>query len=208
LSSQLEVSILDYGVGNLGSICNMFRKLGVPVSRVSSRAEVLSARRLVLPGVGAFDHGMHALESRGLDAALKEAVNFGIPLLGICLGMQLLGGASEEGVKRGLGLIRGSCVRFRSTPESPIKVPHMGWNTLRLQKPCALFGGDVDEWRFYFTHSYHFVCGKEAEVATVTHGGSFTAAVQQGKVFGVQFHPEKSHRFGMHLLRNFGRLEC
>ena len=123
MSQQLDVSIVDYGVGNLGSISNMFRKLGVTTDRVSTKAEILGANRLVLPGVGAFDHGMAALEERGLDSALVEAADRGIPLLGICLGMQLLGASSEEGKRRGLGLIRGDCKRFRSTPDRRSRSP-------------------------------------------------------------------------------------
>ncbi len=208
MSQQLDVSIVDYGVGNLGSICNMFRKLGLTTITVSTRAEILGANRLVLPGVGAFDYGMAALEQRGLDRAVIEAADRGIPLLGICLGMQLLGTGSEEGKRRGLGLIRGDCRRFRSTPQAPIKIPHMGWNAVQLKRPCALFADNIDEWRFYFTHSYHFVCNEDDVVACADHGGSFAAAVQHQNVLGVQFHPEKSHRFGMRLLQNFGQLHC
>lgn len=186
----------------------MFRKLGVPVERVATREAVLEAKRLVLPGVGAFDHGMKALEDRQLDRALIDAAGSGIPVLGICLGMQLLGESSEEGGKRGLGLIRGGCVKFVSTVECPIKVPHMGWNSVHHERACTLFAGEEREWRFYFTHSYHFVCSPGDVVATAFHGAQFTAAIQNRNVFGVQFHPEKSHRFGMDLLRNFEESTC
>jgi glutamine amidotransferase len=202
------VSILDYGVGNLGSICNMFRKLAVPVAVATTPAEVDAAQRLILPGVGAFDHGMQALMARGLVDPIRAAADRGTPLLGICLGMQLLAGSSAEGQMSGLGLVNGRCERFIATPENPIRVPHMGWNTVSMARASELFPDDGREWRFYFTHSYHLVGDPADVVGRCVHGVEFTAAIARKNVMGVQFHPEKSHRFGMELLRHFGALPC
>ncbi len=201
------VSIVDYGVGNLGSIRNMLQKIGFDVAFVSTPAGVVSAENLILPGVGAFDHGMAALVERGLAQPLRQRAAAAAPILGICLGMQLLGRGSEEGSSPGLGIIDGACVRFRFPVGSRLKVPHMGWNELAPKRFSPLLAGLESGARFYFTHSYRFVCDDPSDVLAVAdHGGEFTAVVQRGSTFGVQFHPEKSHRFGMSLLKNFGSM--
>jgi imidazole glycerol-phosphate synthase subunit HisH len=202
------ISIVDYGVSNLGSIRNMLRKLGLDSEIASSPEQVAAARKLILPGVGAFDHGATALNERGLTGPLRrQAMERKVPLLGICLGMQLLGKGSEEGVLGGLGLIDACCMRFRLPEGSTLKVPHMGWNEPFVRRHAPLVDGLDPRARFYFTHSYHLVCADAADVVAVaTHGVEFTAIVQRENVMGVQFHPEKSHRFGMALLRNFGMM--
>lgn len=186
----------------------MLRKIGVPAVAASTPADIERAERLILPGVGAFDHGMAMLAEHGLVEALRQRVSRdGVPLLGICLGMQLLGRGSEEGTLPGLGLLEAHCVRFQSSAEHPLKVPHMGWNELSFCRPSALFERRDETPRFYFVHSYHLMCADRHDVlATTRYGIDFTAMVQRDNVWGAQFHPEKSHRFGMALLGKFARL--
>ena len=200
------ISIVDYGVSNLGSIRNMLRKLGLDSEVASDPEQVAAAKKLILPGVGAFDHGAIALHERGLMEPLRfQALERKVPLLGICLGMQLLGKGSEEGVLGGLGLIDGFCTRFRLPEGSALRVPHMGWNEPLVRRHGTLVEGLEPRARFYFTHSYHLVCKDATDVVAVAnHGVEFTAIIQRENVMGVQFHPEKSHRYGMTLLRNFG----
>jgi glutamine amidotransferase len=202
------IAVVTYGVSNVGSMFNMLEKIGVPATAASTPDEIARADKIILPGVGAFDHGMSTLVERGLAEALKKRVlRDGIPLLGVCLGMQLLGRGSEEGVLDGLGLVEGRCVRLRSESNSLLKVPHMGWNVLAQSRESPLFDQLDARARFYFVHSYHLVCADSADVlATARYGVEFTAMVQRANVWGAQFHPEKSHRYGMTLLRNFARL--
>jgi imidazole glycerol-phosphate synthase subunit HisH len=203
------IVVVDYGMGNLGSIANMFKKVGAE-ARIASDPEVLrEADKLVIPGVGAFDNGMRSLAERGLLEVLelKGRVER-VPVLGVCLGMQLLMESSEEGCLPGLGWIEGESIRFRLDDYPQLRTPHMGWNTLDAYRPHPLFAGLEDAPRFYFVHSYHVVCRREGnELARTTYGRAFTSAVVEGNVLGVQFHPEKSHRFGMQLFRNFATLE-
>ena len=199
------VSVIDYGVANIGSLMNMHRKCGIPAERVSTPEEVRSAGKLVLPGVGSFDNGMSHLMERGLVDALRSAVlTRGTPILGICLGMQLLGRASEEGKREGLSLVDAECERFQLPENSGLKVPHRGWGRPNLKRPGVLLDKVGPKTRFYFSHSYHMVCGDESNVvASAAYGVEFTAMIQAENVMGVQFHPEKSHRYGMELLRRF-----
>jgi glutamine amidotransferase len=204
------IVVVDYRMGNLGSIANMLKKIGVPAVVSSAPDEILAADKLILPGVGAFDRGMASLEELGLVPALREKVLArGAPVLGICLGMQLMTRASEEGALPGLGWVDAVTVRF--PPASPgLKVPHMGWNTLAPRRETPLFAGMPEPMRFYFVHSFHVVCAHEEDTLAVTaHGAEFTSVFQHGNVVGVQFHPEKSHAFGMRLLGNFAtRFPC
>ncbi len=202
------ISVIDYGVCNLGSMLNMLRKVGAEAQLVSTAAELERAGKLVLPGVGAFDHGIGALRERGLaDALCKRVLQDKVPLLGVCLGMQMLGRRSEEGGTEGLGLIDAEVRRFRFAPDSKNKVPHMGWNQLAQRRDGPLLRELAARSRFYFCHSYHLVCADPGDVlATADYGGEFVAALQHENVYGVQFHPEKSHRFGMALLHNFAEL--
>jgi glutamine amidotransferase len=200
------IGVIDYGVGNLGSILNMYRKLGVPAATVSDPQALLAADRLVLPGIGAFDACVTRLRDSGLEAPLREAVTArGVPLLGICVGMQMLTAGSEEGALPGLGFFAARTVRFNPA-SADLKVPHMGWNEVRWQAADPLVAGLEEQARFYFVHSYYVVCDQPADqLGTATYGNDFAAAIRRGRLYGVQFHPEKSHRFGLRLLENFAR---
>jgi glutamine amidotransferase len=196
------IAIVDYGMGNLASIANMLRRVGVPAAVTGDPAAIAAADRLILPGVGAFDTGMRSLRERGLVEVLERRARADrVPLLGICLGLQLLARSSEEGSLPGLGWLDAEVVRFRG---EGLKVPHVGWNTVRPARREGLFEGAGAEPRFYFVHAFHLRAGPGAEVlGTTVHGAPFPSAVGAGNLLGVQFHPEKSHRFGMALLRNF-----
>jgi glutamine amidotransferase len=183
----------------------MIRKLGGQVT-VSSQPEALrSAQKILLPGVGSFDNAMHKLEQFELVQPLRDCAAAGVPLFGICLGMQLLSDASEEGRFPGLGLIPGRVRRFLfDTDQSTLKIPHMGWNHVKARKIHPLAHGLEAEGRFYFVHSYHYECeDPEDELFKTDYGYEFASGVQRGNVMGVQFHPEKSHRYGMQLFKNF-----
>lgn len=199
----MTIVIADYGMGNIESIANMVRKAGGS-SLISGDPEVLAqADKLVLPGVGAFDKGMTALAQTGIKAAVYEAANRGAGLLGICLGMQLLMDGSEEGGLPGLGLVPG---QVRLFPRGQgLKVPHMGWNRVHPTKDSVLFKKSGEEsQRFYFVHSFYANCAEASDVAATTHHGfEFVSAFSRNNILGVQFHPEKSHRFGMALIRRF-----
>jgi glutamine amidotransferase len=201
------IAIVDIGVGNLGAIKNMLRKVGAQAEITGSADAIEAADKIVLPGVGAFDHGMGALAASGLmDVLNEQALDARKPVLGICLGAQMLGRKSEEGSLPGLGWIDMDVVRFPR--DAGVKIPHMGWSTVSPATPDGrvhpLFAEGETEPRFYFVHSYHFQCDRPEDVAaTCVYGSPFAAAVARGNVWGVQFHPEKSHRFGAALLRNF-----
>jgi glutamine amidotransferase len=203
------IIIIDYGMGNVGSILNMLKKVGVE-ARISSSAEaVRGADKLILPGVGAFDAGMSNLSNSGLRDALDEKVlRQKTPVLGVCLGMQLMTCRSEEGECPGLGWVDGETTLFRFDSDMKgLKIPHMGWNTVTPAANTSLFCGFDEPPRFYFVHSYHVLCRHPSDVvATVHHGFELTAAIERGNIMGVQFHPEKSHRFGMAIYRAFAAL--
>jgi glutamine amidotransferase len=202
------ITIVDYGLGNLASIQNMLSRIGHKSLITPDPERVRRAEKLILPGVGAFDQGMRFLRERGLQEALDEAVlRQGRPVLGICLGVQLLGRFSEEGDAAGLGWIAADTVRIRLGPgHERLRIPHMGWNQAHICKPSRLMEGFDGEPRFYFVHSYRVACDDPADVlASAEHGISLTAAVERGNILGVQFHPEKSHKYGMRLLDNFAR---
>jgi imidazole glycerol-phosphate synthase subunit HisH len=198
------ITIVDYGMGNLGSIRNMLKKIGVE-SQISADPGVVSrARKLILPGVGAFDAGMENLTRSGLQPVLDERVrDAGVPTLGICLGMQLMTARSDEGARPGLGWIDAEALRFEPGTAA-LKVPHMGWNRVYPRRTAALVADLPEEPRFYFVHSYHVRCRHDDDVLLTTpYGLDFHSGFHSGNVWGVQFHPEKSHKFGMQLLRNF-----
>lgn len=200
------IAVIDYGMGNLGSIVNMLKKIGAEAIITSDAETIGRADKLILPGVGAFDHGMQSLHERGLVPLLEARVlEQRTPLLGICLGMQLLSRRSEEGSLPGLGWVEAETVRFQLNGHEPaLKVPHMGWNFVQVRQPHATFEALPDDPRFYFVHSYHVVCADERTVlATTDYGHEFTSALIHDNIVGVQFHPEKSHKFGMKLLKNF-----
>lgn len=196
------ITVIDYGMGNIGSVINMIRRIGGEVRSSSSLDEIKDSRKLILPGVGAFDAGMTALEESGLGEALKDAVvSNGAYILGICLGMQLLLDSSEEGERSGLGLVPGRVTRFKVETQG-LPVPHMGWNVIKPVKPSPIVQSNDLLQRFYFVHSYHVECADLNDVAaTSEYGHEFVSVLERKKIFGVQFHPEKSHRFGMELLR-------
>jgi glutamine amidotransferase len=200
------ITIIDYGMGNVGSVLSMFRKIGASAVVSREASDLARAAKIVLPGVGGFAQGMRQLEETGLVPLLKQRVlEEGAFLLGICLGLQLLTERSEEGGGAGLGLLRARTVRFRLTdPEhAGLKIPHMGWQavTRRGEGGWPSLAGAP---RFYFVHSYHLDCECQEDVlATAHYGYAFPAAVTRGRIVGTQFHPEKSHKFGMALLRDF-----
>lgn len=199
------ITIIDYGLGNLESIVNMFKKLGHKSKISQNREDLLNASKLILPGVGSFDTGMNNLNRRGYIEVLNEKVKEDkTPFLGICLGMQILANSSEEGVQPGLGFINGKSVKF--THDS-LKVPHMGWNNINLLKESTLLE-PVEKFRkYYFVHSYHLVCKDDKDIlATSEYGHSFTAMVEKNNIFGAQFHPEKSHKYGMEILNQFAKI--
>ena len=200
------ISIVNYGSGNIQAICNIYSRLGIPFVVASRPEEVDMGEKIVLPGVGAFDQAMNELDRSGLRVALDEwALKKGRPILGICVGMQLLAKSSEEGVRPGLGWIGGVVKKFDCTKsQQAIRLPHMGWNTVEPVRQDALFK-DVDLRNgFYFLHSYFFSCeNQDDELARTNYGGHYSSAVKRGNIYGVQFHPEKSHQAGIQLLKNF-----
>lgn len=200
------IAIIDYKMGNIASIRNMLKKVGSDSTITSDVDEIARAEKLILPGVGAFDVAMTHLAEMGLLDVLNDSVLARrTPVLGICLGIQLLTRRSEEGQLPGLGWVDGQTVRFRidQAPGSP-KVPHMGWNTVHPTQTDSLFADMDPEAGFYFVHSYHVVCDTQDEVlATAFHGYEFACAVKKDNIMGTQFHPEKSHRYGMQVLKNF-----
>jgi glutamine amidotransferase len=198
------ITIVDYGVGNLGALINMFVFIGYDARISDDASQILEASRLILPGVGAFDSAMQRLQDSRLIPSLEKAVLLRkTPLLGICLGMQLLGRRSEEGVTKGLGWIEADTVRMRPDPTLKLKVPFMGWAEIEPSETATLFEAGSRP-RFYFTHSYQMRCDWQTDIAAIYHFGQpVVCAVQRGNIYGVQFHPEKSHRYGMKLLGNF-----
>ncbi|HEU4551124.1 MAG TPA: imidazole glycerol phosphate synthase subunit HisH [Rhizomicrobium sp.] len=200
------IAIIDYGMGNSGSIKNMLRRLGVASHITSDHQAICEADKLILPGVGAFDAGMKNLHDRGLAPLLDRRVREErVPVLGICLGMQLMTRGSDEGKRPGLGWIDAEARRFSVPPGSRLKVPHMGWAPVVSRKSSALVApSNQDELRFYFVHSYYIDCHDGADVLLqASHGNSFVAGFERDNILGVQFHPEKSHKFGLKLLENF-----
>lgn len=198
--------IVDYGLGNLGSIANMLTRLGAQPVVSSDHDVIRSADKLIIPGVGAFDRGMQNLRERGLvDLLSQKALDERVPVLGLCLGMHLFTRGSEEGSEPGLGWIEADTVRFHFAGNGgPLKVPHMGWSDVSVQRPHYLFSDDAEERRYYFVHSFHVACSDpELVLGETTYGDSFASIVARDNIVGVQFHPEKSHRYGMALLRNF-----
>jgi imidazole glycerol-phosphate synthase subunit HisH len=200
------ITIVDYGMGNLGSILNMFKRIGVAAEITSDLDALRRASKILLPGVGAFDSAMARINESGLREVLDhKALQERVPILGICLGMQLLTRASDEGALPGLGWIAANTRRFPPAPG--IKVPHMGWNVVAPEQPHPLVDDMVDETRFYFVHSYYVeVDDQRDSLLKAQHGVRFDAAVSHGNIHGAQFHPEKSHKFGMRFLANFARL--
>ena len=202
------ITIIDYGLGNLASVQNMLKRVGVPSIITSDIILIKKAEKLLLPGVGAFDTAIKKIEELGLRDVLSEIViREKKPILGICLGMQLLMEGSEEGVLPGLGLIKGQCLHFKHHLFDGQKIPHMGWNDVTISNSGYLTEGYTDEIRFYFVHSYFVRVRDGADsMMKCRYGIEFDAAINHENIYGTQFHPEKSHKFGMQLLRNFAAL--
>jgi len=208
------IGIVDYNMGNLASVINAFEKVGADIAVESDPSKLKKYDKLILPGVGAFGDAMEHLKSNGMDRAVKEYAKSGKPLLGICLGMQLLFESSEEfGTTEGLGLIEGKVVAFdESKFDHKLKVPHMGWNEM-FQQPvgatprgCPLFAGLGDEFYLYFVHSFHAVCDDQYAIGKTYYGYEFVSAVNKENIYGIQPHPEKSHENGLKIIENFVEL--
>jgi imidazole glycerol-phosphate synthase subunit HisH len=196
------ITIIDYNTGNPGSVLNMLTYLGIKAEITSDLSRINDAEKIILSGVGSFDTGMMNLAGSGLQELLnRKIITEKTPVLGICLGMQLMGKKSEEGSNQGLGWIDGNSVKFDS---SKVRTPHMMWNTINIRGTTKLLEGFDETTRFYFAHSFYLLSGENKLIAaTSEYGIEFVSVIEQGNIAGVQFHPEKSHKFGMKLLRNF-----
>jgi glutamine amidotransferase len=203
------ITIIDYGLGNIQAFINVYKKLHISVTVAQKSDDLKGATKLILPGVGAFDHAMQRLDDSGMRQELDNLVlNQKIPVLGICVGMQMFADASDEGMLPGLGWITGRVRAFNSLSEiSNLPLPHMGWNDLNFDGDFRLFSGLDNKAYFYFLHSYFFECQRhENSIGTTSYGRTFTSAVAIDNIYGVQFHPEKSHHSGVTLLKNFSEL--
>lgn len=202
------IAVVDYNMGNLRSVQNAFLKIGKEVTIVSDPNEIQKYDKLILPGVGAFGDAMEHLKQNGMDEAIKIFAKSGKPLLGICLGMQLLLESSDEfGAHEGLGLIPGMVRKFDTSKfKTTLKVPHMGWNELFVKKQSPLFNGLEDEFYLYFVHSYHAICDEKYTIGETAYGYPFASAINKENIYGFQPHPEKSHDNGLKILKNFTEL--
>lgn len=204
------ITIIDYGMGNLGSVHNMFKYLNIASTIEKDPEKIRLADKILLPGVGSFDAAMSKIHSNGLLEVLNEkTLKEQIPVLGICLGMQLLTRGSEEGKLPGLGWIPANTIGFKGQISSQYKIPHMGWNIVKstIETPLTQGFSEWDEMRFYFVHSYFVhVDNQENSILKTNYGVEFDSAIQKDNIFGAQFHPEKSHKFGMKLFENFARI--
>ena len=202
------IAIIDYGVGNLFSLCSSFRKIGAQITVTADPNLIEAADKLILPGVGAFADAAKKLRDSGLDIVIKEQAAKGKPIMGICLGMQMLFEKSYEyGEHEGLGLLKGSVVPMEGRIPENLKIPHIGWNALHFSNDSKLFRYIKEEDCVYFVHSYYASDCEDSVIATAEYGRELTAAVEQGNVFGCQFHPEKSGEVGLNILRSFCDLE-
>ena len=198
------VLIVDYGVGNLSSIQNMLKKGGSKSLISNKESEINSATKLILPGMGHFDNCMQKLNGSGLREIIeKKTLEDKIPVLGICVGLQMFMENSEEGNEKGLGWVSGKTIRFKPGTDASLKIPHMGWEDVTCMKPSPIWE-HLEDSRFYFAHTYHVENKEEQDTLLTAHYGyDFTVGIEKNNIIGVQFHPEKSHRFGMKLLQNF-----
>jgi glutamine amidotransferase len=203
------ITIIDYGLGNIRAFLNVYERLSIPVKVARVPQEVENATKIILPGVGSFDYAMRQLSRSGMREVLeKRVLDNKTPMMGICVGMQMLAHSSEEGTEPGLGWIKGNVCKF-DPYLIPFKsrLPHMGWNTIVPKENVNLLNGIENHARFYFLHSYYFECAEKSQVISKTdYGISFASAINKENVFGIQFHPEKSHHNGIRLLDNFAKL--
>ena len=203
---QNLIYIPNLSIGNTNSVINMIQKINGKVILIDKPNDLLDAKKIILPGVGSFDHGMNELRENGWDVVLQKLViDQNVPILGICLGMQLFFNDSEEGKLSGLGWVDGSVKKIKISENKAIKIPHMGWNNISIKRNNSLIQNNTTvQNRFYFVHSYYANCNDYDDiVATTFHGSEITAAIIKNNIYGVQFHPEKSHKFGLNLLKNF-----
>lgn len=203
------ITLIDYGVGNINAFVNVYKRVDVPVKIARTKEDLDGAEKLILPGVGHFDHAMTQLNNSGMrDALDKKVLEEKIPVIGICVGMQMMANHSDEGKLEGLKWIDASVRKFdESTIQQVTRLPHMGWNDVTPVKNISLFNGLEKEAIFYFLHTYYFECNHEEDVMAVTdYGIKFASAAHYENKYGIQFHPEKSHQYGEMLLHNFAKL--
>jgi glutamine amidotransferase len=203
------IVIIDYGMGNLRSISKAFERINIKTLISAKKEDIDNADKLILPGVGHFGNGMNNLHNLDIiELLLKKVTIDKVPILGICLGLQLFTKYSEEGNVNGLGLINGKTIRFDFANQGDnLKVPHMGWNTIQIKKENKLLDSINEEELFYFVHSYHITCHDKSDILTsTTYGYEFTSGIQKDNIFGTQFHPEKSHSIGLKMLFNFSSI--
>lgn len=203
------ITIIDYGSGNIKAIANIYEKLNISYTIAKSPEQVVGAKKIFLPGVGAFDETISKLDSTGFREVLDiEVLQNKVPIIGICVGMQILAESSEEGLLNGLGYIKGKVKKIDASflPQKP-RLPHLGWNSIEINRPSQLLNDIDPEFGFYFLHTYYFECTDNNDVlTTTTYGKPFASAVNHENVYGIQFHPEKSHQNGITLLHNFAKL--
>jgi glutamine amidotransferase len=200
------IVVIDYGAGNIGSILNMFKRLGANIVASSEPSVIENATKLVLPGVGSFDQGMRKLNESGVVEILNKKVLVDkTPILGICLGVQLMTKGSEEGQLPGLGWFEAKTIKFSFKEQQvKLKIPHMGWNDTFFKKHSKIFNFNVEEYRYYYVHSFHLSTKIASDVlSTAFYGYEFVSGLERDNIIGLQFHPEKSHKFGMEIFNNF-----
>ena len=203
------ITLIDYGVGNIFAFQNVYKRLDIPTKIAKSSQDLVDAQKLILPGVGSFDYAMNRLNDSGMRVKLDELVlEKKIPVIGICVGMQMMGNRSDEGTEEGLKWIDGDILKFdEKLIQHRTKLPHMGWNDVVPVNNHSLFNGLERDAIFYFLHSFYFKCKNPSEtIATSEYGIPFSSAVNKDHIFGIQFHPEKSHHYGERLLHNFAIL--
>ena len=202
------IGIIDYGVGNIKAFANIYKNFDIPYKIVKSKEDFEAVTKLILPGVGSFDHAMKSLQNSGMREKLDELVlDKKLPVIGICVGMQMLAKSSDEGSLSGLGWIDANVKKFDKSKILDAPLPHMGWNSLNIKSSKEIVENLESDPRFYFLHSYYFECeNKDDVVATASYGEEFECIVNHENIYGIQCHPEKSHHSGMQLLKNFGEL--
>ena len=205
MKNELKVCIVDYGIGNIKAFKNIYDKLNINVEIASKKEQFVNATHLILPGVGTFDWAMSKLNESSLRETLDGLVlEKKIPILGICVGMQIMASQSEEGVLSGLNWIEGKILKL----DKDIILPHMGWNNVKLSNKSDLFN-NIENFEFYFLHSYYYKTEDDKHILSMSkYGNSFTSAIYKGNIFGTQFHPEKSHKNGIKILENFVKIKC